>query len=93
MKKFFHLFTLCIFLSAGIVTSVSARLIKLVTMSPLAASPAWLVKPGALPLIGTTDEKGSGISPRPFTIDLDHQDWYELYAASRGRAVMVSGEW
>lgn len=44
---------------------------------------AWLVKLGALPLIGTTEEQRIRNIAQAFTIDLDHQDWYELYAASR----------
>lgn len=43
---------------------------------------AWLVKLGAIPLIGTTDEKRIRNIANAFTIDLDRQDWYELYAAS-----------
>ncbi|MEO5683550.1 MAG: aldo/keto reductase [Chitinophagaceae bacterium] len=45
---------------------------------------AWLVKFGALPLIGTTNEQRIRNIVNAFTIDLDRQDWYELYAASRG---------
>jgi predicted oxidoreductase len=45
---------------------------------------AWLVKLGALPLIGTTSEQRIRNIANAFSIDLDHQDWYELYAASRG---------
>ena len=45
---------------------------------------AWLVKLGALPLIGTINEQRIRNIANAFTIDLDHQDWYELYAASRG---------
>lgn len=45
---------------------------------------AWLVKLGALPLIGTTNEQRIRNIANAFTIDLDHQDWYDLYAASRG---------
>lgn len=45
---------------------------------------AWLVKLGALPLIGTISEQRIRNIANAFTIDLDHQDWYELYAASRG---------
>jgi predicted oxidoreductase len=45
---------------------------------------AWLVKLGALPLIGTTSEQRIRNIANAFTIDLDRQDWYELYAASRG---------
>ncbi len=44
---------------------------------------AWLVKLGAIPLIGTTDEKRIRNIVNAFTIDLDRQDWYELYAASK----------
>jgi predicted oxidoreductase len=45
---------------------------------------AWLVKLGALPLIGTTSEQRIRNIANAFSIDLDRQDWYELYAASRG---------
>jgi predicted oxidoreductase len=45
---------------------------------------AWLVKLGALPLIGTSSEQRIRNIANAFTIDLDRQDWYELYAASRG---------
>lgn len=45
---------------------------------------AWLVKFGALPLIGTTNEQRIRNIVNAFSIDLDRQDWYELYAASRG---------
>lgn len=45
---------------------------------------AWIVKLGALPLIGTTSEQRIRNIANAFTIDLDHQDWYELYNASRG---------
>ena len=44
---------------------------------------AWLVKLGAIPLIGTTDEKRIRNIAKAFDIELDRQDWYELYAASR----------
>ncbi len=44
---------------------------------------AWLVKLGALPLIGTTSEQRIRNIAQAFEIDLEHQDWYELYAASR----------
>ncbi|WP_423146383.1 aldo/keto reductase [Rubrolithibacter danxiaensis] len=44
---------------------------------------AWLVKLGALPLIGTTSEQRIRHIVNAFDIDLDRQDWYELYAASR----------
>jgi predicted oxidoreductase len=45
---------------------------------------AWVVRLGALPLIGTTDEQRIRNIVRSFDIDLDRQDWYELYEASRG---------
>jgi predicted oxidoreductase len=45
---------------------------------------AWLVKLGALPLIGTTDELRIRNIAEAFKINLDQQDWYELYAVSRG---------
>ncbi len=45
---------------------------------------AWLVKLGALPLIGTTDEHRIRNIAEAFKINLDRQDWYELYAVSRG---------
>ena len=45
---------------------------------------AWIVKLGALPLIGTTNEKRIRNIAKAFDIDLDKQDWYELYEASRG---------
>jgi predicted oxidoreductase len=45
---------------------------------------AWLVKFGALPLIGTTSEQRIRNIVNSFSIDLDRQDWYELYAASKG---------
>lgn len=47
---------------------------------------AWLVKLGALPLIGTTDEQRMRNIARAFDIELEHQDWYALYAASRNVA-------
>jgi predicted oxidoreductase len=45
---------------------------------------AWIVKLGALPLIGTADEQRIKNIASAFDIDLDRQDWYELYEASRG---------
>ncbi|HEV8269695.1 MAG TPA: aldo/keto reductase [Chitinophagaceae bacterium] len=45
---------------------------------------AWLVKLGALPLIGTADEQRIRNIAEAFKINLDRQDWYELYAVSRG---------
>jgi len=45
---------------------------------------AWVVKLGALPLIGTTDEQRIRNIVGSFDINLGRQDWYELYEASRG---------
>lgn len=45
---------------------------------------AWLVKLGALPLIGTTNGQRIKNIVRAFNIDLDNQDWYELYNVARG---------
>ncbi|MGG9960379.1 aldo/keto reductase [Ferruginibacter sp. SUN106] len=45
---------------------------------------AWLIKLGALPIIGTTNEQRIRNIVNAFSVDLDRQDWYELYAASKG---------
>jgi predicted oxidoreductase len=45
---------------------------------------AWLVKLGALPLIGTTSEQRIRNIVSSFDINLDKQDWYKLYNASKG---------
>jgi len=45
---------------------------------------AWLVKLGALPLIGTCNEQRIKNIAKAFLINLERQDWYELYGASRG---------
>jgi predicted oxidoreductase len=50
---------------------------------------AWLVKLGALPLIGTTDEQRLRNIADAFSINLDHQEWFELYVASRGEVGSV----
>lgn len=44
---------------------------------------AWLIKLGALPLIGTTNEQRIRNIVNAFNIEMDIQDWYELYNASR----------
>jgi len=44
---------------------------------------AWLTKLGALPLIGSNNEQRIRNIAKAFEIDLDHQDWYELYKASK----------
>lgn len=43
---------------------------------------AWLIKLGALPLIGTLSEQRIRNIVSAFDIDLDNQEWYELYTAS-----------
>lgn len=45
---------------------------------------AWLVKLGALPLIGTLSEQRIRNIVKAFDIDLERQDWYDLYAVSKG---------
>jgi predicted oxidoreductase len=45
---------------------------------------AWLIKLGALPLIGTQEEQRIRNVAKAVSISLDHQDWYELYNASKG---------
>jgi predicted oxidoreductase len=45
---------------------------------------AWLYKLGALPLIGTTNEGRIRNIAASFDIDLEIQDWYDLYNTSRG---------
>lgn len=44
---------------------------------------AWLIKLGALPLIGTLKEQRIRNIVNAFNISLDKQDWYDLYNASR----------
>lgn len=44
---------------------------------------AWIVKLGALPLIGSNSEQRIRNIVKAFDIDLDNQDWYELYDASK----------
>jgi predicted oxidoreductase len=53
---------------------------------------AWLIKLGALPLIGTTSEQRIKNIINAFDVDLDRQDWYELYHASRGKTGHHNGE-
>jgi predicted oxidoreductase len=45
---------------------------------------AWISKLGALPLIGTVNESRIRNIANSFKIDLDIQDWHDLYFASRG---------
>lgn len=51
---------------------------------------AWLVKLGALPLIGTTNEERIKNAANAFTIELDHQDWYDLYNVSVAHPNLLS---
>jgi len=44
---------------------------------------AWLIKLGALPLIGTVSEQRIHNIVNAFAIDLEQQDWYELYNATK----------
>ncbi len=44
---------------------------------------AWIIKLGALPLVGTANEQRLQNIVNAFGIELSHQDWYELYNASR----------
>lgn len=46
---------------------------------------AWLIKLGALPLIGTVNEQRIRNIVNAFSVDLEQQDWYDLYNASRGK--------
>lgn len=43
---------------------------------------AWIIKLGALPLIGTTDEKRIRNIVHALSIDLEREDWYQLYETS-----------
>jgi predicted oxidoreductase len=43
---------------------------------------AWIIKLGALPLIGTTDEQRIRNIVDAFNVDLEQQDWYELYEST-----------
>jgi predicted oxidoreductase len=45
---------------------------------------AWLVRLGALPLIGTQNENRIRNIANAFSITMDHQGWYDLYNTSRG---------
>ncbi|MGK2862625.1 MAG: aldo/keto reductase [Chitinophagaceae bacterium] len=44
---------------------------------------AWLIKLGALPLIGTLNEQRIRNIVKAFAIDLEQQEWYDLYNTSR----------
>lgn len=53
---------------------------------------AWIVKLGALPLIGTTSSQRIQNIVDAFDVELDRQDWYELYHASKGKVNSVVHE-
>ena len=53
---------------------------------------AWLVKLGALPLIGTTSEQRIKNIVNSFEIDLERQDWYDLYYASKEKLTTIEVE-
>ncbi|HET6722064.1 MAG TPA: aldo/keto reductase [Chitinophagaceae bacterium] len=44
---------------------------------------AWIIKIGALPLIGTTDENRIRNIVNGCSINLEKEDWYQLYNATR----------
>jgi predicted oxidoreductase len=48
---------------------------------------AWILKLRALPLIGTTSEERIRNIVNAFHVNLDHQDWYELYNATREKSL------
>lgn len=53
---------------------------------------AWLVKLGALPLVGTTSEQRIKNIVNAFSLDLDRQDWYDLYNASKEKHIPIISE-
>ena len=53
---------------------------------------AWLIKLGALPLIGTSSEQRIKNIIEAFNVNLDRQDWYDLYHASKGKMGHVDME-
>ncbi len=53
---------------------------------------AWIVKLGALPLVGTASDQRIKNIVNAFDIDLERQDWYELYHASKGKMGTVDLE-
>jgi predicted oxidoreductase len=44
---------------------------------------AWLAKLGAIPLVGTTNAQRIRNIANSFDVNLEHQDWYELYLEAR----------
>lgn len=53
---------------------------------------AWLIKLGALPLIGTTSEQRIQNIVNAFDVNLDRQDWYDLYYTSKKKHNFVTQE-
>ncbi len=53
---------------------------------------AWIIKLGALPLIGTRSEQRIQHIIDAFDIKLDQQDWYDLYNTSKGELFPVPEE-
>jgi len=47
---------------------------------------AWIVKLGALPLIGTQNEGRIKNIVKAFEINLDKQDWYDLYEVAKNKS-------
>lgn len=45
---------------------------------------AWLIKLGALPLVGTRKEQRIRNIVAACTVDMEHQDWYDLYNTAKG---------
>ncbi len=48
---------------------------------------AWLIKLGALPIIGSTNEQRIRNVVNAFSFELDKQDWYDLYASSQEASI------
>ncbi len=46
---------------------------------------AWLIRLGAIPLIGTTSERRIRNIANAFEVKLDNQDWYDLYRAASAK--------
>ena len=47
-----------------------------------ALAAAWVIKLGALPLVGTMNTERIKQLVNAFDINLEHQDWYSLYEAA-----------
>lgn len=53
---------------------------------------AWLIKLGALPLIGTTSQQRIRNIANAFSVELDRQDWYDLYQTAKTPVVATLAE-